>query len=172
MKCRSIVFPRPWPPESVTPGSGDVPRPWGCSVGSWTGDFGVLGCSMGSLCGAWAVFGIGACVFGDAWWGQCLEIFWDAQWGRCLELWECLGMVPAVLGMQTQDLGMFDGVGTPCFRDGLWGRCPGFWECLAPWNLEMPNRFNAWGFKDGPWGQCLGIYGCFKEFEDSPRGCA
>lgn len=98
--------------------------------------------------------------------------FWDAQWGQCLELWECLGMVPAVLGMQTQDLGMFDGVGTPCFRDGLWGLCPGFWECLAPWNLEMPNRFNAWGFKDGPWGQCLGIYGCFKEFEDSPRGCA
>lgn len=30
---------------------------------------------MGSLPGAWAVFGIGACVFGDAWWGQCLEIF-------------------------------------------------------------------------------------------------
>lgn len=96
---------------------------------------------MGSGPGALAVFRIGVCVFGDAWWGQCLEVFGVFSGGQCLELWECLGMVPAVLGMQTQGLGMFDGVGTPYFRGGLWGGYPGFWECLASWTLGIPYRF-------------------------------
>lgn len=132
-----------------------IPELWECSVRSWPGDFGVSawGFGMFSGMGAWSFGSI------EDW---CLH-FWDVQWDQCLELWEYLGRVPAShLGMQTQGLGMFDGVGTPCFRAGLWGRCPGFWECLAPWTLGMPN--SAWGFKDVPWGRCPGISGCLREF--------
>lgn len=38
---------------------------------------------------------------GDAQWGHGLEIlgFWDVPWGWCVELGQCLGLVPAFLGM-------------------------------------------------------------------------
>lgn len=105
-------------------------RFWGSLVGSVPGEF--WECSTGSVPGALGVFKIGSCVFGNPWWGQCLESFGNVPRGQCLELWEYLGLVPAVLGMQRQGLEMFGGVATPGFRNQLWGRCPGFWECLAP----------------------------------------